>query len=75
LYDSQEVMVNDIINSGKSNIKKGLAVLGGIQINTSPDTFDYFHPLRFDYFDGDGNLVENMLPYLRYRAFPKIPMG
>ena len=42
LYDSREVMVNDIINSGKSNIKKGLAVLGGIQINTSPDTFDYF---------------------------------
>jgi len=43
LYNSREVMVNDIINSGKSNIKKGLAVLGGIQINTSPDTFDYFH--------------------------------
>ena len=65
LYDSQEVMVNDIINTGKSSIKNGLAVLGGIQINTSPDTFDYFHPLRFDYFDGDGNLVENMLPRLQ----------
>lgn len=65
LYDSQEVMVNDIINTGKAKIKKGLAVLGGIQINTSPDTFDYFHPLRFDYYDGNGNLVENMLPYLR----------
>jgi hypothetical protein len=64
-YDAQEVMVNDIINAGKSKIKKGLAVLGGIQINTLPDTFDYFHPLRFDYFDGEGNLVENMLPYLR----------
>jgi hypothetical protein len=65
LYDSQEVMVNDIINAGKSKIKKGLAVLGGIQINTSPDTFDYFHPLRFDYYDENGNCVENMLPYLR----------
>lgn len=65
LYDSQEVMVNDIVNTGKSNIKQGLAVLGGIQINTAPDTSDYFHPLRFDYFNENGDLVENMLPYLR----------
>ena len=65
LYDSQEVMVTDIVNTGKGSIKKGLAVLGGIQINTSPDTLDYFHPLRFDYFDENGDLVENMLPYLR----------
>ena len=65
LYDSQEVMVTDIVNTGKGSIKQGLAVLGGIQINTSPDTLDYFHPLRFDYYDSDGNLVENMLPYLR----------
>jgi len=65
LYDSQEVLVNDIVNTGKASIKKGLAVLGGIQINTSPDTFDYFHPLRFDYYDENGNLVENMLPYLK----------
>mmetsp|Transcript_29316 Transcript_29316/g.60166 ORF Transcript_29316/g.60166 Transcript_29316/m.60166 type:complete len:305 (+) Transcript_29316:86-1000(+) len=65
LYDSQEVLVTDIVNTGKGGIKKGLAVLGGIQINTSPDTLDYFHPLKFDYYDSDGNLVENMLPYLR----------
>ena len=65
LYDSQEVLVNDIINTGKKSIKKGLAVLGGIQINTSPDTPDYFHPLRFDYYDEKGDLVENMLPYLK----------
>jgi len=65
LYDSQEVMVTDIVNTGKGSIKKGLAVLGGIQINTAPDMLDYFHPLRFDYFDENGELVENMLPYLR----------
>eukprot|EP00584_Thalassiosira_punctigera_P020282 CAMPEP_0172549820 /NCGR_PEP_ID=MMETSP1067-20121228/21889_1 /TAXON_ID=265564 ORGANISM="Thalassiosira punctigera, Strain Tpunct2005C2" /NCGR_SAMPLE_ID=MMETSP1067 /ASSEMBLY_ACC=CAM_ASM_000444 /LENGTH=305 /DNA_ID=CAMNT_0013337243 /DNA_START=9 /DNA_END=926 /DNA_ORIENTATION=+ len=65
LYDSQEVMVTDIVNTGKASIKQGLAVLGGIQINTAPDQLDYFHPLRFDYFDSDGNVVENMLPYLR----------
>jgi len=65
LYDSQEVMVNDIVNTGKGSIKKGLAILGGIQINTAPDTSDYFHPLRFDYINENGELVENMLPYLR----------
>ena len=65
LYDSQDILVRDIVNTGKGSIKKGLALLGGIQINTSPDTLDYFHPLRFDYYDENGNLVENMLPYLR----------
>mmetsp|Transcript_24481 Transcript_24481/g.52752 ORF Transcript_24481/g.52752 Transcript_24481/m.52752 type:complete len:298 (-) Transcript_24481:216-1109(-) len=65
LYDSQEVMVTDIVTTGKASIKSGLAVLGGIQINTGPDTLDYFHPLRFDYFNEDGDLVENLLPYLR----------
>jgi hypothetical protein len=61
LYDSQEVVVTDIVNTGKGSIKKGLAVLGGIQINTGPDTEDYFHPLRFDYYDENGELVESML--------------
>jgi len=65
LYDSQEVLVTDIVTTGSKSIKKGLALLGGIQINTSPDTLDYFHPLRFDYYDENGKLVENMLPYLR----------
>mmetsp|Transcript_19269 Transcript_19269/g.31560 ORF Transcript_19269/g.31560 Transcript_19269/m.31560 type:complete len:304 (-) Transcript_19269:1295-2206(-) len=64
LYDSQDVLVRDIIESGKGGIKKGLALLGGIQINTGPDTDDYFHPLRFDYYDSDGNLVGSMLSKL-----------
>mmetsp|Transcript_12690 Transcript_12690/g.27799 ORF Transcript_12690/g.27799 Transcript_12690/m.27799 type:complete len:307 (+) Transcript_12690:101-1021(+) len=64
LYDSQEVLVTDIVNTGKGSIKKGLALLGGIQINTSPDTLDYFHPLRFDYYDENGNFVEDLLPSL-----------
>ena len=61
LYDSQDILVRDIINTGKRGIKKGLALLGGIQINTGPDTVDYFHPLRFEYYDADGNMVEDML--------------
>ena len=64
LYDSQDVMVTDIVSTGKGSIKKGLAVLGGIQINTGPDTDDYFHPLKFDYYDADGNLVESLLSKL-----------
>jgi len=64
LYDSQDVLVRDIIESGKGGIKQGLALLGGIQINTGPDTDDYFHPLRFDYYDSEGNLVGSMLSKL-----------
>jgi len=64
LYDSQDVLVRDIIESGKGGIKQGLALLGGIQINTGPDTDDYFHPLRFDYYDSDGNMVGSMLSKL-----------
>jgi hypothetical protein len=64
LYDSQDVMVTDIVSTGKGSIKKGLAVLGGIQINTGPDTDDYFHPLKFDYYDENGNLVESLLSKL-----------
>lgn len=46
LYDSQDLLMRDIIATGAAGTKKGLAVLGGIQINTSPDTPDYFHPDR-----------------------------
>ncbi|KAL7438229.1 hypothetical protein ACHAXM_006093 [Skeletonema potamos] len=61
LYDSQEILVKDIVETGSGGIKKGLALLGGIQINTSPDTDDYFHPLRFDYYDESGVKVECLL--------------
>ena len=64
LYDSQDVLVRDIVNSGKGKIKQGLAILGGVQINTGPETDDYFHPLRFDYYDENGNFVEDLLPSL-----------
>ena len=61
LYDSQETLVKDIVETGSGGIKKGLALLGGIQINTAPDTDDYFHPLRFDYYDENGVKVESLL--------------
>ena len=64
LYDSQDILVRDIVNTGKGSIKKGLALLSGIQINTGPDTLDYFHPLRFDYYDENGEVVEDLIPSL-----------
>jgi Limiting CO2-inducible proteins B/C beta carbonyic anhydrases len=63
LYTSQDLLLQDIIEIGKASLKKGTAVLGGIQINTSPDTLDYFHPLRFDYMDDRGNKMD-LLPLL-----------
>jgi hypothetical protein len=65
LYDSQDILVRDIINTGKGGIKKGLALLSGIQINTGPDTLDYFHPLRFEFYDENGKVTEDLLEKLK----------
>lgn len=65
LYDSQDLLMRSIVGAGATGTKKGLALLGGIQINTSPDTLDYFHPLRFDYMNKKGEIVEDMLPLLK----------
>lgn len=66
LFDSQDLLVQDIVQTGAGGTKKGLALLGGIQINTGPDSLDYFHPLRFDYMNNKGELVEDLLPHLGY---------
>mmetsp|Transcript_16887 Transcript_16887/g.38715 ORF Transcript_16887/g.38715 Transcript_16887/m.38715 type:complete len:315 (-) Transcript_16887:71-1015(-) len=49
LFESQDVLLTEIVQGGATSIKRGLAMLGGIQINTGPDTPDYFVPLKFDY--------------------------
>ncbi|CAB9512121.1 Low-co2 inducible protein [Seminavis robusta] len=65
LYDSQDMLMQDIVKGGAAGGKKnGFAVLGGIQINTAPDTLDYFHPLRFDLVNTDGEVIEDLLPKL-----------
>lgn len=61
LYDSQDMLVQDIVKAGAAGTKAGVALLGGIQINTGPSTMDYFHPLRFDYMNNKGEVVEDML--------------
>jgi len=61
LYDSQDVLVRDIVKRGAGGTKKGLALLGGIQINTGPTSSDYFHPLRFDLMNSNGDVVKDLL--------------
>lgn len=62
LYDSQDLLMRSIVGAGVGGTKKGIALLGGIQINTGPNTLDYFHPLRFDYMNKKGEIIEDMLP-------------
>jgi len=64
LYDSQNLLLSEIIKAGSTGIKRGVAILGGIQINTGPDTPDYFHPLRFDYMNYRGDIIDDLLPSL-----------
>jgi hypothetical protein len=62
LYDSNDFLMKSIVKKGAGGFKKnGAALLGGIQINTAPDTLDYFLPLRFDYIDSNGEVIEDML--------------
>ena len=69
LYESQNLLMSEIIKKGSGGLKKTTAVLGGIQINTSPDTLDYFHPLRFDIIDENGEVVQDLLPLIQRRRF------
>jgi hypothetical protein len=64
LYDSQAMLMGEIVRKGSLGIKRGLVLLGGIQINTGPDTLDYFHPLKFEYMNYRGEVVDDMLPSL-----------
>jgi len=61
LYESQDVLMGHIVRKGCGRIKNKIALLGGIQINTAPEALDYFLPLRFDYMDNEGNVLEDML--------------
>jgi hypothetical protein len=65
MYDSQDMLVREIVKKGSLGIKRGLALLGGIQINTGPNTLDYFVPMRFDYMNYRGDVVQDMVPLLK----------
>lgn len=61
LYESQDLLMADIVQTGCGRVRNNIALLGGIQINTAPTAMDYFLPLRFDYMDNQGNVLEDML--------------
>jgi hypothetical protein len=61
LYDSQDLLMGDIVQRGCGGVRNNLALLGGIQINTAPEALDYFLPLRFDYMNNKGEVLEDML--------------
>ena len=66
LFETQNRLVESIVSENIAGVKEGgIALLGGVQINTGPNTLDYFHPLRFDLVSNRGQLVENMLPRLQ----------
>ena len=66
LYESQDVLLRAIVERGCGGVKNNIALLGGIQINTAPEALDYFLPLRFDYMNNKGELVEDMLEKITY---------
>ena len=66
LYESQDLLVREIVKIGASGVKKYIALLGGIQINTAPEALDYFLPLRFDLMNNKGEVVEDMLDQITY---------
>jgi hypothetical protein len=65
LYESQDLLMGQIVQKGCGRVKNNIALLGGIQINTAPEALDYFLPLRFDLMDNQGNVLEDMLDYLQ----------
>jgi len=64
LYESQDMLMGEIVQTGSLKLKKGIALLGGVQVNTGPETPDYFVPLRFDFVNYRGEVIDNMLPSL-----------
>lgn len=63
LYEAQTELMNRIIKEGSQygQFPGTVAVLGGIQINTPPGSVDYFVPCNLDFYNGDGELEENLL--------------
>ena len=62
LYDSQDMLMGEIVKTGSLKLKRGIALLGGVQINTGPNTLDYFLPMRFDFMNYRGEVTDDLLP-------------
>ncbi len=65
LYESQDMLMSEILRKGATKVKSGIAVLGGIQVNTGPDTRDYFVPLKFNFVNNEGEVVDDLLSSIK----------
>lgn len=66
LYESQDLLMKEIVKKGAGGVKNNITLLGGIQINTAPGALDYFLPMRFDFMNNEGEVVEDMLGDITY---------
>ena len=73
LFTTQDLLMRTIVDAGIGGIKKGIALLGGLQINTAPDTLDYFLPLRFGFMNNKGEIIEDLLPRIVSNGAPEEP--
>ena len=64
IYETQTELVESLVSDNDGLQAGGIVLLGGIQINTGPQSLDYFLPLRFDWINGQGEWVEDLLPEL-----------
>jgi hypothetical protein len=62
VYNSQDMLMGEIVRKGAGGVKYNIALLGGIQINTAPEEAqDYFLPLCFDFINNEGEIIEDLL--------------
>jgi len=63
VYEEQTKLMKRIVQEGSQygGFPGNVAVLGGIQVNTPPGMVDYFVPLNFSFYNGDGKFQENLL--------------
>lgn len=63
LYDAQKKMMDEIVKAGCQEVGGDgkIALLGGVQINTPPETEDYFLPLSFELRTNKNELVEDLM--------------
>mmetsp|Transcript_8195 Transcript_8195/g.22248 ORF Transcript_8195/g.22248 Transcript_8195/m.22248 type:complete len:197 (-) Transcript_8195:265-855(-) len=69
LFESQDDLMMQIVKEGAKSVGNKdalIGVLGGIQVNTSIQSHEYFQPLRFDLLNADGEKVDDLLKDLVY---------
>lgn len=64
LHEAQKKMMKNIVNAGHGELfdaESKIAILGGIQINTTHEGLDFFLPLDFEIRASDNSTIANLL--------------